>query len=70
MSFSFYKVIISNNEIEKNEKENNDYINEKDVDFKRLYDFEMIFLNVYNLFLLLNELRFLKSSISVNDFDF
>ena len=79
MFFSFYKIIISNNEIEKNEKnkknkkdekKNDDRIDKKGVDFERLYDFEMIFSKVYNSFLSLNKLRFLKNSKKVNNFDF
>ena len=75
MFFSFYKIIILNNEIEKGEKEDDDYINKKNVDFKRSYDFKMIFikvcsLKVYNLFLSLNKSRFLRSSRRINDLNF
>ena len=69
MSFSSYKIIILNNEIEKSEKEGDDRINKKNVGFKRLCDFKMILIKVYNSFLLLNELRSLKSSKRINDFD-
>ena len=70
MFFSFYKIIILKDEIEKSEKRGDDYINKKDVNFKKLCDFKEIFSKVYNLSSSLNESRFLKSSKRINDFDF
>ena len=75
MSFSPYKIIILNNEIEKNEERDDDRINKKNINFKRLCDFEIIFIKVYNLkvcnsFLLLNESKSSKSLRRVNNFDF
>ena len=68
MSFSFYKAIILNDEIK---KKDDDHIDEKNVDFKRLYDFEIVFLEVYKLLLsLLKGSRSSRSSKRINDFDF
>ena len=72
MSFSFYKIIISNDKIEKDEKRGDDRINEKGVDFEKSCDFEMIFIKACNLEACnssssLNKSRSLKNSRRVND---
>ena len=51
-------------------KRDNDRINEKNIDFEHLCDFKMIFSKIYNLFSLLNKLKFSKNLKRVNDFDF
>ena len=40
MSFSFYKTIILNDEIEKNGERDDNRIDEKNVDFEKLCDFK------------------------------
>ena len=69
MSFSSYKIIILNDEIEKGEKKNDNRINEKNVNFKKLYDFKNIFSKACNSSSSLNKSRFSKSSTNVNNFD-
>ena len=60
MSFSSYKIIILNDKIK---KKDDDRINKKNVDFKKSYDFEIVFLKIYKslLFSSLKRSRFLRS---------
>ena len=69
MFFSSYKVIISNDEVG---KKNDNHINKKDINFKKLCDFEIVFLKTYKLssFSSLKRSKFSKNSKRINDLNF
>ena len=70
MSFSFYKIIILNDEIEKkSDNRIDENVNfKRSCDFEIIFIFEIIFLKAYrSLFSSLKKLRLLKSSKRISD---